>query len=211
MPEKWLRLSEVAQILGVHPGTVRSWSDKKYLPVHYTQGGHRRYLTSEIELWMQSHPRNSRDNLGAFIPADAQIVVKSALRSTRFQIAEGRLETEPWYEKLDEEARQQYRLSGRALLDGLVIYLADPEKAAAEAQSLGFEYASIGRRHGLNSLEATRAFLFFRNVLTESMLKAYEAAAVQSASAWSDLFRRVNSFTDQILVTIIDSYQKTNR
>jgi excisionase family DNA binding protein len=54
MQDEWLSLSDAAQFLGVHPSTVRSWSNQGALPVHRTQGGHRRYLRSEMELWLQS-------------------------------------------------------------------------------------------------------------------------------------------------------------
>ncbi|MDD2695289.1 MAG: helix-turn-helix domain-containing protein, partial [Anaerolineales bacterium] len=59
MSSEWLRLSEAAAILGVHPGTVRSWSDKGVLPVHRTRGGHRRYRRAEVELWVQSQRANA--------------------------------------------------------------------------------------------------------------------------------------------------------
>jgi excisionase family DNA binding protein len=207
MPNEWLSLSEVAQVLGVHPSTVRNWSDQGVLPVHRTSGGHRRYLRSELELWMQSQRADG--------PADVHVVVQNALRNTRFQISEGRLNAEAWYHKLDDEAREQYRMSGRALLQGLISYLtSDGRAATAEAEALGYEYASRARRYGLSSIEATHAFLFFRNVLMESMLKVYEAAAVSSPYAWSDMFRKVNAFTDQILVTLMETYeayQKANR
>ena len=143
MSADWLTLSDVAGILGIHPSTVRSWSDHGVLPVHRTQGGHRRYLRSEVELWMQSQQANG--------PSEADLVVQNALRNTRFQISEGRLNAEPWYAKLDEEARDQYRQSGRALLHGLISYLSSNGKMAdAEAQALGYEYASHGRRCGLS-------------------------------------------------------------
>ena len=43
MTDEWLSLSDAAKLLGVHPSTVRLWSDKGALPVHKTQRGHRRY------------------------------------------------------------------------------------------------------------------------------------------------------------------------
>lgn len=207
MPAEWLSLSQVSKLLGIHPSTVRAWSDQGVLPVHRTSGGHRRYLRSEIELWMQSQRADA--------PTDMHLVVQSAMRSTRMQISEGRLKAEPWYNKLDEDAREQYRLSGRGLLQGLISYLnSDNKTASAEAEALGYEYASRGRRYGLNSVDATNAFLFFRTVLIEAMLSVYEAAAVRSPYAWSDMFRKVNAFTDEILVTLLETYeayQRTNR
>ncbi len=204
MPAEWLSLSQVSEILGVHPSTVRNWSDQGHLPVHRTKGGHRRYRRSEVELWMQSQRENG--------PNETRMVVQNALKRTRIRISEGRLESETWYQKLDEEAREQYRRSGRALLQGLAGYLAnDGEDAAAEARSLGYEYASRGWRHGLSCSEATHAFLFFRNMLLESMLAVYEAAAVSSAQAWSDMFRKVNDFTDQIQITLLETYDAYQR
>lgn len=32
--DEWLSLSDAAEVLGVHPSTVRLWSDKGVLPVH---------------------------------------------------------------------------------------------------------------------------------------------------------------------------------
>jgi hypothetical protein len=51
-------------------------------------------------------------------------------------------------------------------------------------------------------------------VLLESMLGVYEAAAVQSPNAWSNMFRKINAFTDQIQITLLetyDAYQRGNR
>jgi len=207
MSPEWLSLSKVAAILGVHPSTVRNWSDQGVLPVHRTSGGHRRYLRSEIDLWMETQ---RTDGAG-----EAHLVVQNALKNTRFQISEGRLKEEDWYNKLDDEARMQYRMSGRSLLQGLINYMtSDGRSAITEAEALGYEYASRGRRCGLNTVEATHAFLFFRNVLLESMLFVYESAAVRSPQAWSDMFKRVSEFTDQIMLTILETYevyQRVNR
>lgn len=204
MSSDWLSLSEVAELLGVHPSTVRSWSDQGVLPVHRTQGGHRRYRRGELDLWTQSQRANASN--------EVNMVVQNALRNTRFQISEGRLQAEEWYVMLDEDARQQYRLSGRALLQGLINFLtSEDDKAVSEAQALGYEYASRGRRYGLNSVQATHAFLFFRNMLLESMLKMYESAAVQSPHAWSDMFRKINQFTDHILIKILETYEVYQR
>lgn len=203
MPKEWLSLSGAAQVLGVHSSTIRSWSDQGNLPVHRTQGGHRRYLRSEIEVWLHAQR-------GETVQLD--LVVQNALRSTRFQISEGRLDSEGWYQKLDEDARQQYRLSGRALLQGLLQAITTTGCVdQAEADALGYEYASRGHRYGLNSSEATHAFLFFRNMLLESTLTAFESAAVRSPHAWADMFRRTTEFTDRILMKLLETYELYQR
>jgi excisionase family DNA binding protein len=204
LPVEWLSLSKAAELLGVHPGTVRIWSDRGVLPVHRTQGGHRRYKRDEVELWMQSQRDTGQSGL--------DLMVQTALRNTRFQISEGRLNEEGWYNKLDDEAREQYRQSGRGLVQGLIGYLGSNGKVAeAEARALGYEYAARARRYNLSMIEATRAFLFFRNVLVESMLTVYEAASVRSPNAWSELLRKVNAFTDRILTTLLETYDAYHR
>jgi len=204
MPEDWLSLSEVARMLGVHPSTVRSWSNQGGFPVHRTQGGHRRYLRSEVELWMQSQ-RSGGAN-------EQDLMVQKALKTTRLQISEGRLSSEAWYAKLNEEARVQYRQSSRTLLQGLLGSLvSDEANAQAEAHALGYEYATRGRRFGMSVADSVKAFLFFRNVLTESMLSVYEAASVRNPQAWSDMFRKVNAFTDQILAALLETYEALER
>lgn len=202
MKNDWLTLSDVAQMLGIHPSTVRNWSDRGELPVHRTQGGHRRYLRREIELWLETQRADGLEE------GDMHRVVQNALRNTRFQISEGRLDAEPWYAKLDQEAREHYRMSGRSLLQGLMGFLAaEGGSAAAEAHALGYEYAARGRRYGLSIADAAHAYLFFRNVLMESMLGVYEAASIRSPTAWADMFRKITIFTDEIMITLLETYE----
>lgn len=204
MAEEWLSLSEVAGKLGVHPSTVRSWSDQGHLPAHRTQGGHRRFRRRDVDLWIQTHREEGLD--------EGNLVVQAALKNIRVKVSEGTLESEAWYEKMDEEARAQYRHSGRALLQGLLDSLAqNGEYVDSEARSLGFEYASRGWRRGLTAAEASRAFLFFRNALLDAMLDVYEESAIQTPKAWSDIFRKIYRFTDQIQITLLETYEAYQR
>jgi len=205
MSAKWLSLSEVAKELGVHPNTVRNWADQGRIPVHRTPGGHRRFRIEEVILWKQAKQAST--------PDDANLLVKDALKRTRFHIAEGRLESEPWYQKLDAEARMQYRRSGRTLLQGLSTYLvtSSAEGADGEARALGYEYAVRGRRYGLNVMDATQAFLFFRNTLLEAMFGVYDAAHVNSPYIWSNMFRKITAFTDDVMITLLETYTAFER
>ncbi len=200
MAEDWLSLSAAADLLGVHPSTVRLWSDKGLLPVYRTKGGHRRYKRSEVMLWSQTSHK--------LRPLEPKEMVQSAVRNVRMQVSEGRLEAEPWYQKLDEDARTQYRQSARSLFQGLMNYLAsNQEEAATEAFAIGYEYASRARRYSLSYVEATRAFLFFRNVLIESLMKVYRDANVPPGQAWEEMLHKVHAFTDEILVSLLRTFQ----
>ena len=204
MSDEWLSLSEAAEQLGVHPSTVRTWADHGHLPSQRTQGGHRRFRRLDVE--MRMHSREERPT------PEALSIFSNALRNTRIQINETNLEAEKWYRKLDEESRQQYRLSGRSLVQGLIGHLTSSgEGMEAEARSLGYEYASRGQRCGLTSVEAAHAFQFFRTAVFESILTTYEAAGVNSPQVWADMFRKMNSFSDLIIITLLDTYEAIQR
>ena len=198
--DEWLSLSQAAGLLGVHPSTVRLWSDKGRIPVHRTQGNHRRYIRSEVELWAQTAHRP-----GGLEPEN---IVGFALSRIRFKIGKGQLEAEAWYQRLSNPAREQYRQSGLVLVQGLARYLSSKGSGVlAEAHSMGFEYASRGRRYNLDNVEAARAFLFFRNALLESMIAVYQEAWVPSGAAWGEMLTRTLTFTDQVLLTLLETYQ----
>ncbi len=195
MTNEWLTLKDAAELLGVHPSTVRTWSDKGLLPVHRTQGGHRRYKRSEVELWAENARRSK---------LEPEAMLRSAVRNVRVQIAEGRLEAERWYQKLDEEARARYRQSAHSLFQGLMTYLSsDGTDAESDAHAIGFEYASRAHRNRLDYVEAAQAFLFFRNASIESVLLAYRQANVP----FDKVLHRMHVFTDEILVSLLEAYQ----
>ncbi len=198
--DEWLSLSEAAQQLGVHPSTVRAWADHGYIPSQRTQGGHRRFRRSDVELRMHTRWETTAP--------EAPSVYANVLRNTRVQISESNLEAESWYRKMDNEAREQYRLSGRSLVQGLIGHLTSSDEGLeVEAKSLGYEYASRGQRVGLTSVEAAHAFQFFRTSVMDAILAAYENADVRSPQIWSDLFRKMNSFSDIIIITLLDTYE----
>jgi excisionase family DNA binding protein len=197
--DEWLSLSDAAKLLGVHPSTVRLWSDKGVLPTHRTSGGHRRYRRNEVLLWAKT----ARE-----VRAEPEGVMHMAMKNVRVQIGEANLELEGWYQKLDENARKQYRESARSLSQGLMTYLASENGDDSEAHAIGYEYASRARRYGLSEVDATRALLFFRNVLIESVMKVYREANILSGKAWEDMLHRMHTFTDRILVSLLETYHK---
>ena len=202
MTDEWLTLSNAAKLLGVHPSTIRLWSDKGAIPVHKTQGGHRRYKRGEILLWAET---NSKSRAEAIEP---ESMMQEVIKNVRMQISEGRLQEEAWYQKLDEDARVQYRMSARSLFQGMMNYVAtNGEEAATEAYAIGYEYASRARRYQLSYVDAARAFLFFRDALVESVIKVYMDANVPTKQA-TDMYTRMHTFTDEILISLLDTFRK---
>lgn len=202
MTDDWLSLSDAAKLLGVHPSTVRLWSDKGVLPVHKTQGGHRRYKRGEILLWAEANSRSRNEAL------EPEGMMQEVVKNVRMQISEGHLQAESWYQKLDEEARVQYRMSARSLFQGLMTYVAtDGQEADSEAYAIGYEYASRARRYNLSYVDAARAFLFFRDTLVESVIKVYGEANVPTKRA-TEMYTRIHTFTDDILISLLETYRK---
>ncbi len=199
MTDEWLSLSDAAKVLGVHPSTVRLWSDKGVLPTHKTQGGHRRYKSSEISLWAEASLKSPE--------IQTEHMMQEVIKNVRMQISEGRLQAEAWYKKLDEDARSQYRMSSRSLFHGLMTYLAtNGEEAASEAYAIGYEYASRAHRYSLSYVDAARAFLFFRNTLIESVITVYGNANVPSGQT-AEMFHKMHTFTDDILISLLQTYE----
>ena len=202
MTDKLLSLSEAAKVLGVHPSTVRLWSDKGILPVHKTQGGHRRYKQGEISLWAESIHKSNE--------IEPERMMQEVIKTVRMQISEGRLQAESWYQKLDEDARAQYRMSARSLFHGLMTYVAtEGADAESEAYAIGYEYASRAHRYSLNYVDAVRAFLFFRNTLIDSVIKVYQESNVLSRQT-PKAFGKMYTFTDDILISLLQTFQSLN-
>ena len=195
-----LSLSEAADLLGVHPSTLRLWSDKGLVPSVRTAGGHRRYHRADVTLWAGTRHKPRQ--------IEPERMIDEVIRSVRTQISEGRLGQEAWYQKLDNEARLQYRAGARSLFQGLITYLAwDGKEASSEAFAIGYEYASRGRRYRLSYVDATRAFLFFRDTLIESVIKVYSEAHVP-AGQMATMFHKIHAFTDAILTSLLETYEK---
>jgi excisionase family DNA binding protein len=197
--DEWLSLSDAAKLLGVHPSTVRLWSDKGVLPTHRTSGGHRRYRRNEVLLWAKT----ARE-----IRVEPENIMHTAMKNVRVQIGEAHLESESWYQKLDENARRQYRESAHSLSQGLMAYLSAENGDDFEGHAIGYEYASRARRYGLSAVDATRALLFFRNALIESVMKVFREANILSGKAWEEMLHKMHTFTDQILISLLETYYK---
>jgi excisionase family DNA binding protein len=201
-PQKeWLTLSEVAQVLGVHPSTVRIWANQGKIPVHRTNGGHRRFRRSELELWMISRdPTHDVD-----IPRD---FVQTLLRQVGTQMAKSDVRNLPWYSKLDEEALAQYRERGHALAQRLWVYLTgEAANASEEAKGLGYEYATLARRSGLTEGEALTAFLFFAGVVADALVEVIEHSQVQAPHVWAAMLQKIKSFVSDVAVSMLETYQ----
>src|SRR5437764_2344984 len=127
--DEWLSLRQAADMLGMHPATVRLWADRNELPSRRTSGGHRRFRRADIEARLR-HDSERKPR-----PA-AQLLVQSVLGRVRFAFTDGTLNTLPWYRHFDDSAREGYRSLGRRVLELLLRALADgiaPDELRSDA------------------------------------------------------------------------------
>ncbi len=200
---EWVSLGEAAKIIGVHPATIRNWAERGDLPFRRTPGGHRRFRRSDLKEWLIRHPPHPHAH-------EAQLVVQSALGRTRLEIADRhKLSEEAWYQQLSEAGREAMRQHGLRLMDGLIRHLTAPEDDTGllMAREIGTVYGRVLRGENLSLAMALRGYLYFSDFLLEAVLQMAETNAGRAALDWNDILRRVNTFTRQILLSMIAVYE----
>jgi excisionase family DNA binding protein len=203
--DEWLSLSEAAELLGMHPATVRLWADRNELPSRRTNGGHRRFRRTDIEARLRQDAEHKPR------PA-AQLLVQSVLGRVRFAFSDGTLKTLPWYEHFDDSALEAYRSLGRRVLELLLRALSDgtpADELRAESVLLGVEYGSVTRDSHVPVADAVRAFLYFRSLVDESVIQVAEVQGVRDHPdiPWAESLYQIQALTNEILPALIEAAQ----
>jgi excisionase family DNA binding protein len=203
--DEWLSLSEAAELLGMHPATVRLWADRNELPSRRTNGGHRRFRRTDIEARLRQDAEHKPR------PA-AQLLVQSVLGRVRFAFSDGTLKTLPWYEHFDDSALEAYRSLGRRVLELLLRALSDgtpADELRAESVLLGVEYGSVTRDSHVPVADAVRAFLYFRSLVAESVIQVAEVQGVRDHPdiPWAESLYQIQALTNEILPALIEAAQ----
>ncbi len=203
--DEWLSLSEAAEMLGIHPATVRLWADRNEIPMRRTSGGHRRFRRADIEARLRQEFEHKPR------PA-AQLLVQSVLGRVRFAFTDGTLNTFSWYAHFNEEAREGFRSLGRRVLELLLRALADgtsEEELRSEAVQLGKAYGAITRESHVPVADAVRAFLYFRSLVDESVLQLAEVRGTRDHQdiPWAESLYQIQTLTNEILPALIEAAQ----
>ncbi|MFQ5569367.1 MAG: helix-turn-helix domain-containing protein [Rhodothermales bacterium] len=196
-----LTLKHAADLLSVHPATLRRWADKGDILVVVTPGGHRRFPRSEIERlarWKTGHKNRGLEQLWG----------EQALTRTRAEIAEHRQDR--WLAHLDEKDRNEQREMGRRVMKLIEAFLSSEDNGQdllEEARRVGHTYAEQSQRAGLGLSETLQATMFFRNNLVESALVLPETVQVRP-EANKRLLRRINTYLNAILLGVAETYEQ---
>jgi excisionase family DNA binding protein len=199
---EWVSLRQAAEILGVHPATVRNWADKGDLPSRRTPGGHRRFRRGDLLHYAEMQ--------GELQPLEAQLIIQNALGHTRMQVGGGTLTNMNWYENIREKTRGSLRQEGLRTLEALRKYLATgaPDDQLSPAISIGQSYAVLLSGEGLKLPDAVRGFFYFSDFVINSILTWSEITPQRNTMAdWGNLLRQVNTFINTILLSIIEYYE----
>ncbi|MEZ4592633.1 MAG: helix-turn-helix domain-containing protein [Chloroflexota bacterium] len=205
METDWINLSEAAELLGVHPATVRAWGDKGELAMQRTPGGHRRFRRADVEARLETADRSQSSGV--------QLVVQNMVGRARLELTDGALNDETWYQRLDDAARQQLRQIGHHLIQLFQQYLtqATPLPAArAEARKIGQQYERLGRESGLSLAETTRAYLYFREFLSQTVYDLAETMGTQGPVQWGQIHHKIITITNEVLLALVAAHEELN-
>jgi excisionase family DNA binding protein len=204
--EEWLSLREAANLLGMHPATVRLWADRNEIPSRRTSGGHRRFRRSDVEARLREETRPEPG------PA-ALLLIQSVLGRIRFAFTDGTLNTFPWYQHFDVVARDGYRQLGRQLLDLLLRSFNDTnkEELTNEIVELGHAYGRITRQSNVPVADAVRAFLYFRTLVDKGILQLVEVRGNHGQDIpWAEGLYQIQAITNELLPALIEGALNRN-
>lgn len=199
---EWVSLRRAAEILGVHPATVRNWADDGKLPFRRTAGKHRRFNVHDLTHYAQSQ--------GELQPLEVQVIIQNALGKTRMQIGSDNLAQAQWYNAMSHETKMQMREDGRRVLEAIREYVANgaPDDQLSQAIRLGKEYAEQLLDDGLTLPQALRGFFYFSDFVVNSILTWSELSPPSNSSEWATLLRQVNTFINTMLLSIVEYYEE---
>ena len=197
--DKLLGITQAAKLLGVHPLTLRNWTEKGYVPFYRTPGGHRRFSRQELLAFLATMNQAS--------PEDGMVL--AAKQAVRSAIASLPLETpvlamQDKGATMPDEQREGMRSVGQKLL-GLTIQYAsgDSDDTVLEkAKKIGQTYGAFAVKHGLSMSETVATFNFFRDTIIEATFDA-QANTVDIDTSNPKLYRRLNQFFNEVLLETV--------
>ena len=201
---RWLTLSEAAQFLGVHPSTVRRWTDDGDLHCMRTPGGHRRFLQDDLQAFLASREHDS-----AVASPDA--LADTLIRHTRHEMTAENVDKKPWIAAFDVSERAMRRESGRRLLGLAIRYTSrntGRETVLKEGRDIGWDYGQDAATRGLSLADTAQAFLFFRETLVRAARPG--PAGIYDVED-AHIRRSLQEFLDAVFCAAMDAYERTLR
>lgn len=201
MAEKqWVTLTDAALQLGIHPTTLRRWADNGSIPVYITPGGHRRFLQSDLDSFVNHLEQVAPDQL-------RRDMEKYALIETRQRLAKGiRPQT---LDLFSETQRQTQRELGQRLLALIVQHIVQDnrdEELLKQADNIAELYARSCYELHLSVADALEIILFFRDNLSEMALQMPQMTQLEE-DAHIRLLRKINQVFNRVQLSLVAAFQ----
>ena len=207
LPER-LPLGAASRLLGVDPDTLRRWADEGRVPAFTTPGGHRRFERRALERLVASRrtgPATGLAGLGA--------------TPDRLSAAYRRRYGEQHGAGLDPRAhvplaeRENYRESGRRLVDALVRHLDEtgPGRALAERDAVELA-ANLGEGLAVNGVpmgDAVSMFVSARRPFLAELSVMARRRGVDSARV-GQLYDTSTGLLDRLLLAFVAAHAATS-
>ncbi len=200
--ERWLRLGEAADYLGVHPTTLRRWADEGEVLCIRTPGGRRRFTRRALDQFLASMSGGAmEDPKHAIVELAHSPISNSHGRSI--------LRDEPWYTRISSNERSAFRQQGQQLMAALMHYAARDDAGEAylqEASRVAQDYAELFHSAGLSVHDTIHAFILVKQSITDSLHDAGSLEGPPDVHTWR-LYRRTHDFLDHVLMAMVDVYR----
>jgi len=199
--ERWLTISEAAEVLGVHPTTLRRWADQGKVEFRLTAGGHRRFAVTALDGVLSS--RRKLRVVGGL----EQQWADRALEQTRRELS---LPASPheWRIVLSAQDREAFRKLSRRMLGLLMQYISlgeGGEGLLQEGERVGRTYASHALQLGIGLSDLLWVLFFFRDNMIDSALEIPQMADLRP-EANQRIVRRMNDLLNTVQVAIVNAY-----
>lgn len=203
LEQDWLTLSEAAELLGVHPTTLRRWADNGKIPVKMTPGGHRRFLRTELLNYIH----------GEDVPPPIHETTGRAWGDFALIETRQRLVRQPepqWLSAFDPQHRDEKRELGRRLMGLIMQHISAPDddsQLLIEAKSIAARYAHNCIKAGLSAADGLEATAFFRDTMTEVALQVPHLAEL-GGDAQMRLLRKLNQVFNVVQISFVKYYEE---
>lgn len=195
--DEWMTLGEASRFLGVDESTLRAWADAGRVATFRTPGRHRRFARRALMAFLNQSQREAEPRLADLIGPHADRLVPGAVAQIRRQ---------RWYTVLDHQAAKTIGAVCHHLMDALAGYLAGGARqrghlAAGEraGRELGTRVAALR----LSPADATQAFLFFKQIITDAVSMRLPLSPDGKVRS----LRRIEAFLNRVLLNMMSAYE----
>ena len=201
--EVLININEASRILNVSENALRQWTDEGKIKAFITPGGHRRYSTTELKKFINSHQKTLRIK-------DLVIQIEETVELHR-EIARKNISSAARYNKLDHLSQEQLANSGRQMLTCIIRYITEPSKREEIVQltrDTGRYMGKILVNASLSVTDSVEAFLIHREPVINAITHLLKKRGA-SSDRIVDAIPLVTYIMDEALLALIAEHQRS--